>query len=319
MLAIPSCVLGGIETLWIVAGSDVLFSLSGKQLRAMAIYGSDKLPADAHLYLSGVQAITNYHIYFGRYLWDRKYALDPKKFKNLQLKITHNKALGGLTPSAMTIAIWARTFDELKITPAGFMMSKELRSYVGENGTWEQTDLPTDYPYRQILIQAEEEDSNPNSVVGTIRLIEDNGKRNPIEETNVSDYLKLISEQFLPIIENVKAVVSSGSDKTGYCMVTYNAGGTAVSADTVTQKTAAIGNIQGGTWKARVEGEGNVYLVLNGYIPHGVFPLAVVGDLMDDTDWYDVRNLGSLELRTKGGSVAANTTTYILTQQVRNY
>ena len=308
-----------IKKVELVDGSDVLFSLSGKQLRAMAIYGSDKLPADSHQYLSGVQAITNYHMYFGRYLWDPKYALDPKRFANLQLKITHDKALGGLTPSAMTIAIWARTFDERQITPAGFMMSKELRSYVGANGTWEQTELPTDFPYRQILIEAEEGNSNPNSVVGTIRLIEDNGKKVPIEETNVSDYLKMVGEQYIPITEWVQAVVSAGSDKTGYCMVSYNTYGTISQSDTATQNKASLGNIQGGEWRARAESEINATLLLRGSIPHGVFPLMVVGDLMDDTDWYDARSLGSLQLRTKGGSVAANTTTAILTQQVRNY
>ena len=312
----PALVITKIE---LVDGSDVLFSLSGKQARAMAIYGSDKLPADSHQYLSGVQAITNYHIYFGRWLWDPKYALDPKRFTSLQLKITHNKALGGLTPSAMTIAIWARTFDERRITPMGFMMSKELRSYVGANATWEQTDLPLDHPYRQILIEAEEGNSNPNSVVGTIRLLEDNGKKVPIEETNVSDYLKMVAEQFTPITEWVQAVVSDTTDKTGYCMVSYLTYGTISPSDTVTQKTGSIGNIQGGEWRARMESEANATLLLRGSIPHGIFPLMVVGDLMDDSDWYDVRGLGNVQLRTKGGSQAGNATTAILTQQVRNY
>ena len=234
----------------------------------------------------------------------------------MQLKITHDKALGGLTPTAMTIAIWARTFDQKRITPAGFMMSKELRSYVGANATWEQTDLPTDFPYRQILIEAEEGNSNPNSVVGTIRLLEDNGKKVPIEETNVSDYLKMVAEQFMPITEWIQAAVSSGSDKTGYCMVAYNAYGTISASDTTSQVTGAIGNVQGGEWRARLSASQNATLLLLGYIPHGIFPLFTVGHLMVGTDWYDVRRLGSLQLRTKGGSVAANTTTAILTQQV---
>src|SRR3990167_9498962 len=189
----PAKIISKIE---IVDGSDVLYSLSGKQCRGVAFYGSGKAPVDHHKYLNDVQQITQYHLYFGRYLWDVKYALSPKNFKNLQLKITYDRDAGGILPDALTIEVFAHEFDEKRISPAAFMMSKEIYSYTGVASAWQYIDLPTDYPYRIIAIQSEVTGQNPNSVYNKIKLVEDNGKKVPIDEISVSTYLKNVAEQF---------------------------------------------------------------------------------------------------------------------------
>ncbi|GAG60177.1 unnamed protein product [marine sediment metagenome] len=157
----PAAAITKIE---IVDGSDVLFSMDGKQARAMAILGTGKLPGDMNTYLNNVQCHSIIHINFGRYLWDDNFALSPLRFKNLQMKITHNRALGGNHSDILTLAVYAQIFDEKKITPASFFMTKKVYDFYGGAAGWEYIDLPTDLTFRQIVIQAEVSGANPNSV-----------------------------------------------------------------------------------------------------------------------------------------------------------
>ncbi|GAH43848.1 unnamed protein product, partial [marine sediment metagenome] len=170
----PAAAITKIE---LVDGSDVLFSMNGKQARAMAILGTGKLPADDIVYLYQAQCHCIIHIPFGRHLFDDEYALIPTAFKNLQLKITHDRALGGNQADQLTLQIFAQTFDEKKITPANFFMTKKVYDFVGGVGGWEYIDLPTDLTYRQIVIQAEVSGISPNAVYNKIKLSKDNDKK----------------------------------------------------------------------------------------------------------------------------------------------
>ena len=311
----PALIISKIE---IVDGSDVLYSLSGKQCRAIAFYGSGKAPVDHHKYLNDVQQITQYHIYFGRWLWDKRYSLDPKRFKNLQLKITYDRDAGGIAPDALTLEIFAHEFDDLKVTPSAFFMKKEIYSYTGVASAWEYIDLPTDYPYRQILIQSEVGGQNPNSVYNKFKLVEDNGKKTPIPEISTSTYLKNVAEQFGPFHE-MQAYADCTGTLTGFCMANYLVN-IAVTSDSATNPNDfATDDREGGHFTIDATDSTNVALDVVGYIPHGATPLMVVGDLMDEQDWYNVRSIGSLQLQVYGGTSAASGTIAILIEQVRNY
>ena len=311
----PAVIVSKIE---IVDGSDVLYSLTGKQCRAMAFYSSGKQPIDHHKFLNDVQQITQYHLYFGRYLWDKRYALDPKKFKNLQLKITYTRNAGGIAPDALTFEIFALEFDELRVTPAGFFMQKEIFSYTGVASAWEYVDLPTDYPYRLICIDSEVTTANPNSVYNKIKLVEDNGKKVPIDEISVATYLKNVAEQFGQINE-MQAYADCTATLTGYCTANYLVNIAATSDSSTNPNDFATDARQGGTFSIDATDSTNVALEVTGYIPHGMMPLLVVGNLADENDWYNVSRIGSLQLQIYGGTSAASGTIRVTVQQIRNY
>src|SRR4030042_2741422 len=155
----PAAILSKIE---VVNGSDVLFGLSGKELLALQFFSTKRTPFCIHSYLDDVMNITAYEIYFGRFLYDPLLALDPAKFTNLQLKITHNLAAGGSVPDAATLEVTADIFDEKAITPVGFLMAKENASSTLSASANEYIDLPVDYAMRQLLIMSHANDKMPH-------------------------------------------------------------------------------------------------------------------------------------------------------------
>jgi len=108
-----------ITKIELVDGSDVLHSLSGKQNQALCIYDR-RCPTMNNAILGvGDPAHAGFGIDFGRYLYDPELAFDPTRFRNPQLKITHNRALVGADTSTHSIQIMAHLFDEKVINPDG--------------------------------------------------------------------------------------------------------------------------------------------------------------------------------------------------------
>ena len=309
----PAAAITKIE---LVDGSDVLFSMNGKQARAMAILGTGKVPGDMNVYLNDVQCHCMIHIPFGRYLFDDNYALVPMRFKNLQLKITHDRALGGNHSDILTLAIYAQIFDEKKVSPASFLMTKKVYDYIGSPTGWEYIDLPTDLPFRQIVIQAEYSGANPNSVYNKIKLSEDNDKKVPINEMSVSSYMKLIADRYNPITESLFVGGDAGS-RADPCMCNYNLTINGASAESGTSTYSSYYTAAGGTFYHYDSSVVNQNIEITGWIPHGALPLIIVGDLNDPSDWYDVSRIGNLQLQIYGGSEADDATTAVLIQQVR--
>jgi len=309
----PALAITKIE---LVDGSDVLFSMNGKQARAMAILGTGKLPADEIVYLYNNNCYCIIHIPFGRHLFDDSLALIPTAFKNLQLKITHDRALGGNKADALTLQIFAQTFDEKKITPPNFLMTKKVYDFIGSSGGWEYIDLPTDLIYRQIVIQGEVSGYSPNTVYNKIKLSEDNDKKVPINEIPVADYLKFTLDRFNPITETQRT--GGDTDSMDHpCMCNYVNTINMLSDTIGTPTYSAVDTAAGGTFRFRSNAILNQWIEITGYVPHGAMGLVICGDPQDPTDWYEVAHIGSLQLQIYGGTQSGNTTTAILIQQVR--
>jgi len=95
LTAHPAKMISKIE---LVDGSDVLFSLSGVECQALNYFDKGRMPFNVVNYCNDVYAIATYELNFGRYLYDPVFALDPTKFTNPQLKITHDGSQGGFAP-----------------------------------------------------------------------------------------------------------------------------------------------------------------------------------------------------------------------------
>ena len=101
-----------LQKIELLDGSDVLFSLTGKQADALDYYHNGIQRSNWNAYLNGMDTERYIGINFGRYLWDPILALDPKKFRNLQLKFTLDIDAGGCAPDENSVAIWAGLFDK---------------------------------------------------------------------------------------------------------------------------------------------------------------------------------------------------------------
>ena len=179
-----------ITKIEVIDGSKVVFSMKGIAAIALDWFDTFVEPLNSLTYLTGIQAWAVFNLNFGRWLFDPDLALDPKRFNNLQLKVTHNYAAGGCNPSAGTLRVMADVFDEKVPSLRGYLCSKEHYSVPDSNSDINYVDLPTDQILRKLMIQAYANDKYPYNQVSSIKLSEDHDKRVVLDES-VSDFLKL--------------------------------------------------------------------------------------------------------------------------------
>jgi len=305
-----------ITNLSVVDGSDVLFSLSGIEAQALNYLSGTMSNPLGIAYANDVQAITTIGIDFGRWLYDADLALDPNKFKNLQLKITQDKSLGASTPDAATMSIYAHQFDEKRVSPTGFLMSKEAYTYTLVASATQSIDLPTDYPMRKLIVQSLAAGKQPWEQYNKLTLSEDQDKRIPINNMRTSDLLKMEPDT-TKIVENVIGV-GTGSAAAVYCTPTY-ATYVAISSLTSALSTVATTQAYGGYFTVNTDSAELYQSVITGFAPHGALNL-LHHDEYDMNDWYDVGKLKSLKLKVVAGSgCTTSSTAQIVTQQLRRY
>lgn len=305
-----------ITKIELVDGSDVLFSLAGREVQALNFY--DRLiHCDNHLDGSaGAWMRAVFGIDFGRYLYDPVLAFDPTKFTNPQLKITWDQDVACTSANANFLTVIAHVFDELVPTPTGFLMSKNIYSYTPEVNAYEYITLPTDYPYRKLLFGGRQEGLTVTQMVAEMRLSEDNDKRVPMDLTG--DELFYHAKQIFPeYIENVYMVIAAGATE---FRVTPSTDGVIVGANTSLNEHLIVvfnnGGLATGTKETNAE---TMYMVCKGYVPHGLLAIPF-GDQADPALWYNVAAIGSLVLRLKAGPYLGTTPTeQVILQQQRPY
>ena len=305
-----------VTKLEVIDGSDVLYSLDGYEADAQDWYSlGGKFRANDDTLFNGSYQKRYVGINFGRYLWDPQYAFDPKRFNNPQIRLTLDINAGGATPSSLYITMFACLFDEKAISPVGFFMSKELKSWTVGTNTHEYTDLPLDYPYRNIYLRVYAAATPPSQCIYTIKISEDQDKRIPIDLGPV-DLLRCVAERYPPVVEDYRWIVKEVQD-TLYCapsdwITAYaNQWGNAAGGANI-----ATGDYGGGSIKVlSSSGSQTAQINVRGYVPHCVWEIPC-GLKDDPADFYDVRRLGSLRADIHGVTTA---TAYLFLQQVRNY
>lgn len=305
-----------IQKIEIIDGSDVLFSLTGREAQALNFYDR-KIPADNHMTGSnGEYMRANFGIDFGRYLFDPELAFDPTKFTNPQLKVTWDEDIANEACEDNYLFIQAHMFDELVPTPTGFLMSKELYTYTpGANG-FEYIDLPRDYPIRKLLLGSHQENKTFTQMLAEIKLSEDNDKRVPFDILGDELFWEM-KKTFPEYIENVYMVLTN---TTRDFRVTPSEDAVITGVPTAGILPGSIIFRNGGLASGICEASPRTwYMICKGYIPHG-YAAMPFGDQNDMPNWYDVTKLGSLVLRIKAGpSLGTNPTTQVYAQQLRSY
>ena len=307
----PTKMISKIE---LVDGSDVLYSASATEINAINIDEQRNIRYQEIDYSDELYAIVDVSLDFGRYLYDPLLALDPRKFKNLQLKITHNKASGGSCPDAAVLSVFADVFDEKNVNPSGFLMVKEWYNYTLVASAHEFIDLPTDYPYRSMYINSLYTLKQPHENFNKVKLSEDNDARLPINNLSTSDLCKILPGN--PYFTESARVYDVDAETTVYVTPTYACAvqGEGLNASDVTFfHDASYGGTVDVTGGAATANE----MVIVGKCPNGALRIPF-GKQDELSDWYDVRRLGNLRLDlTAGGSAVG--TCQIVIQQFRNY
>jgi len=305
----PAKMISKIE---LVDGSDVLYSLSGVQAGAVNFIENSELPFYVCEYENAIQCCATAQINFGRQLWDREFALDPARYKNLQLKITNAVGSGGSTAGTCTLAVFAYLFEDSPPTPRGFLMTKELKSYTVVNGQHEYTELPTDYPFRFVILQSYENAIPPNTMFGNLKFTIDTDRQVLLNDISMTEYLK--AHVPMDKVEEEFAGLGDGAVSDHYQASTYDNYGVAIGRSSA---DASLYVEQPSGPQIGVFATGPHSFVCNevGYCAFGAMDL-LMADKMDPSSWLDAKGTQSCKLDITGGAAG---TAYVLTQQARTY
>ena len=308
----PASALKKIE---VVDGSDVLVSLSGAEAQAKHFFDMGKPPVNLLAWVDDTQCVASMLILFGRYLWDEELGLDPGKFMNPQIKIAHDYSLGGSSPDAATLQVYALCFDQSAPALKGFVQSKEIYMYSLTSSAYEYIDLPRDFPLRRLILQSVGTDKAINNQLSEVKLSEDHDKKVPLDETVANIYKMLDMDSKLYIEEIFGATDTSGVDHYVTPTMTVHAALTAMSTAAYLAKEETPGNL----FKIVGSAATNFRGLISGHCPHGALEIPF-GDLSYPPDAWDVTALKNAQLRVKAGSsVASSSTAQVVVEQYRNY
>lgn len=307
-----------ITKIELVDGSDVLHSLSGGENQALCIYDR-KAPTMNHGQHSASNSeFSSYGIDFGRFLFDPMFAFDPKRFRNPQLKITHNHAVSDTGATSGNLEVIAECFDQKQVSPAGFFMAKELYAYTcGAANSYEYINLPRDQTVRRILIEAYRSQYTPWDQIIEARLDEDNEKRIPFD-WDLEDYHRF-RKGMDPMVQETFVGMSLAAATGFYVTPTdYYAAILPVSSQALTSTPAFSQYMPGGYCSITANANSWLYGIAVGYLPNHCFNMPM-GDPANPEDWFDPAALTALRLRLKAGASGTSGTGAVVLQQVRRY
>lgn len=295
-------------------GSDVLYSCSGLQAQAVNFQETGELPFNICEYEDNVQACACFNLSFGRYLWDPELALDPARFKNLTLEITHNKALGGSSPDAGTMAIHGYVFADPPPTPLGFLMTKQHYSYTLTASAHEYIDLPVDHQYRILMPQSYESTYAFNTQFAGFTWYADNKRKVFIDDVSGSEIAKILPH--VDMVEECFAGLGTGSAVSYYIAGTYEGYCSGVGRSH-SQTTLIVGQQSGTRVQVTNDASESFQCIYHGYMPFGSINLCL-HDLNVMDEFHDPTQYGSETLDIEAGSGASGTIAVVL-QQLRKY
>lgn len=307
-----------ITKIELIDGSDVLHSLNGRENQALCIYDR-RVPTMNHAELiHRADLYATMGIDFGRYLYDPELAFDPTKFRNPQLKITHDSTLLSANTDTHSIEVFAHVFDEKVVSPIGFLMSKEHYAYTPANeNVYEYIDMPLDYPIRQMLIRGHKDAQDPHDVVDYLKLSEDNDKRIPID-VELEAYIRRMKGVWAQVHEVFAKYFPGDDTYVFYVTPTDHMTAGCGMGGTFNNPCVWTSYIKGGYFRSRIAAAVMVVGTVTGYLPHHCiqFPFGLQDDL---DDWYNVTKLGSLRLRLYSAAQYENSLISVILQQLRRY
>jgi len=317
--SITAHVIRCLAKIEIVDGSDVLFSLSGAEAEAVDWYHNKIIRSPWNIYMGWGETQRFIGINFGRKLWDPELAFDPTKFKNPQLKLTLDIDAGGAVPNLNRLGVWAAMFDEKAVSPIGFLMHKEIKSYPMAVSSHEYSDLPTDYPYRKMFVRCQTYGTEPGQKINKIKLSEEQDKRIVFDHIP-EEILRSIVYESPPVEEHIIARVAAAATQI-YCTPTTRVNAVATPREAATGAgEIACADGDGGRIAA-IAASGGKYATffVRGWLPHGTYEFPFGGQ-MDMDDWYDVTKIGSLKADIDSTSAGLTTdSVQIFLQQLRTY
>ncbi|MBS3920023.1 MAG: hypothetical protein KG012_14185 [Deltaproteobacteria bacterium] len=308
----------------LIDGSDVIVSASMKELQALNVPELGALPSmDLNLDDNAVQT-EQCTIHFGIGKNDPNRYFEPAQFKNPQLKITNTFTDADVTTWAATghsISVIANIIEEGWGQNLGFFMTKEIYSHTAVDGAVETIDLPRDFPYRMIMIEALSTGSSPILTVEKIKMSCDADKYVPYD-IDSRDLILENRAMFGILTQGVKKrLTGAGTINADLFDMTnaFVAQGTTLSVVGLTTMAGEVITTEGLVGAAGVNALDTVEVLFHavafGYSLHSALYLPF-GRINEPEDWFNPDPYGDIKLKITGESAVGTVKTVI--QQLRD-
>ena len=314
----------------IVDGAKPLVSLTQHELEALHFYKRKHAPV---LFPSEWASGTQRHgalLMFGRDLWDTEFALDCKKYKNPQLKITWDlgavRAVSATTAFAtgtLKLSVIAKVMEEVAL-PAKFLSAREIDAWTMPTTGSHRSEMYTDAPWRLMMIRCFLEGYDPREMIQYLTLNCDLSKFKPLDNRYLQ---QLDAEEFsrsgwVELTHNIFR--ATGGVVRGLCQVETQY---QFKPNISTQFTDFVhtlnfsGNV---TLETQIAGGGGAgtrqfWGQEKGHALHGTTPV-FFGDPMRPETWFDATKYGKIDLYTYAPSAggAAGVSSVTLEQPRQN-
>ncbi|RLC81856.1 MAG: hypothetical protein DRJ03_19720 [Chloroflexi bacterium] len=312
-----------ISSIEIVDGSDVLYSLNGHQANANAAFDLGKMPNNTYQEEGTLTQTAQIPILFGRYIGDPEYYLHPGKFSNPQLKIAwdletvNSIGANGFEDGSAELTLIAKIMEDAP-DPKGFLMTKEQYSWETDASGDERIDLPTDYPYRRLMLRSYEAGTSLTSAITDVKLSVDNDKYVPFD-LHAKDLARQMPDWFGYFTQYMKGYGDDSDvrqlwlDRDLRIQLTpqyddWNLGVLTAYAGqyTIYMRNEDGTNTTGKPWKCECKGA----------CPESTLAYPF-GDQMKPEDWFQAQTFGGIRLFVTQGNAGGDASVFI--QQLRAY
>lgn len=314
-----------VDKIELVDGSDVIYSGSGILTRALNYFETGHEPYGLFTEAAAGVQTESFLLNFGRYPGDEEYYLDPKKYRNLQLKITTSltiSATAGFATGTGSLDVIAKVFSENPPAEKGCMMSKDLYDFTSVASGDELITLPTDYDYRMLMVRAFESGTAINTDINNLKLSCNSDAFIPFDlqlidllaknvnwRGNVVQALDLLRTDgdtiatWYPVIKQAAANAFNDFDLASFDVVGVNV------------LTLQLLTLTATPTIAKSTSDTKVLANIVGQAPY--FSVAYpFGDLINPDDFFPAKTFKSMELKlTQGGAGAAVS---VMAQQIRS-
>lgn len=312
-----------IDTFQIVDGSDVLVSLSGRELLTYAISKLRTVPYQLISELGGNVQNLYAPILFGRWFGDQQFAFAPSRHKNPQIRFKWNlanvTAVGatGFVSGSGLLTVWADVMEGAP-DPSGILTAKRHYSFTTAASGIEYVSLPIDQTIKAILIRSFKAATGGLSGISNLKLHGDNSKVVFFDQ-RASDFLRFLTPLSYPLV--YKHIFHAANGNTIYPILKQDE--TMNLSPESTDSVAAYSNYGIGegavtlfTAGAADANKRNLAAIVSGFLPFNT-AYKELGDYDDPTTWLDPSSFKSLMLELTESVVSADAS--IVLEQARVY
>jgi len=312
-----------VSKIEVVDGSDVLWSLPGYVAYGMFAQEHGHAGDDYYTGAVGDTPYVSIPIRFGRELYDPLLSLNPRAFRNPQLRVTFDEATiraagaTGYVSDSFTLSIIVRLMEESPL-PQGFLMAKEVENFTSLGSGDHVVDMPTDHPYRMMVLRAYESGTDLRGSISALKLSCDGAKVVPFDDTS-GNIVSRMCELFSPVERGGYETADNGDAIQTWIGVDL--------AQALHASSSGVIATGGGAWP----GVFTIYLVnydntpqtnipvrwrVVGWAPHNTV-LIPFGRLGEIGEWFNAPSYGSVKLYLTQGDADADVN--VCVQQYRTY